>query len=195
MNFNPFNRRQFLNRFGMGLGGIALADLLSPAGQAAMAVDHGVLGQPHFPPKAKRIIYLFMSGGPSQLDLFDYKPKLTELNMLPCPPELLKGQTFAFIKGTPKILGSPFKFAQYGQSGGWVSETLPHFSKIVDDVAVVRSMWTVLPSTRPVMFRGSVQASLPFGPSALTAPSPVMLSFTFAGSSMIFLPIRDIANS
>jgi hypothetical protein len=73
-----FKRRQFLNRFAMGIGGIALADLLKGSAGAAPAVDHGVLGQPHFPAKAKRIIYLFMSGGPSQLDLFDYKPLLNQ---------------------------------------------------------------------------------------------------------------------
>jgi hypothetical protein len=83
-----------------------------------------------------------MSGAPPQQDLFDYKPKLNEYNMKECPPELLQGQTFAFIKGTPKLLGSPYKFAQYGQSGSWVSEMLPHFTKIIDDVAVVRSMNT-----------------------------------------------------
>src|ERR1700749_724502 len=73
-----FHRRQFLNRFATGMGGIALADLLKGSAGAATATDHGVLGQPHFPAKAKRIIYLFMSGGPSQLDLFDYKPLLNQ---------------------------------------------------------------------------------------------------------------------
>jgi hypothetical protein len=79
-DLSPFlNRRVFLNRFGLGVGGIALADLLaSSAVAASSASDHGILGEPHFPPKAKRIIYLFMSGGPSQLDLFDYKPLLNK---------------------------------------------------------------------------------------------------------------------
>src|SRR2546429_8189596 len=83
-----------------------------------------------------------MSGAPPSLDMFDWKPKLAELNQKPCPEELLKGQRFAFIKGVPKMLGSPYKFAQYGSSGAWVSELLPHFTEIVDDVAVIRSMWT-----------------------------------------------------
>ena len=78
MNSHPFNRRQFLNRAGMGLGGIALADLLSQ--NVLAAADRGSLGLPHFAPKAKRVIYLFMSGGPSQLDLFDYKPLLNQRN-------------------------------------------------------------------------------------------------------------------
>ena len=83
---------------------------------------------PHFAPKAKHVIYLHMSGAPPQHDLFDYKPELVKHHMQPCPDELLKNQRFAFIKGHPKLLGTPYKFAQYGQSGAWVSELLPHFS-------------------------------------------------------------------
>jgi hypothetical protein len=98
--------------------------------------------KPHFAPKAKRVIYLHMSGAPPQLDLFDYKPKLNELNMQECPAELLKNQRFAFIKGTPKLLGSPHKFQQHGQSGAWTSELWPNFSKHVDEVAFIKSMVT-----------------------------------------------------
>ncbi len=83
-----------------------------------------------------------MSGAPPSLDMFDWKPKLAELNLKPCPEELLKGQRFAFIKGVPRMLGSPYKFARHGKSGAWVSEMLPHFTEIVDDVAIVKSMWT-----------------------------------------------------
>ena len=84
-----------------------------------------------------------MTGAPPQHDLFDCKPKLvTSITCKDVPEELLKGETFAFIKGTPKLLGSPYKFAQHGQSGAWVSEMLPHFTKIVDDVALMRSMNT-----------------------------------------------------
>jgi hypothetical protein len=83
-----------------------------------------------------------MSGAPPSLDLFDYKPKLKELHMKPCPEELLKGQRFAFIKGVPKMLGSPFDFKQYGQGGAWFSQILPHMAGVADDLAVVRSMWT-----------------------------------------------------
>ena len=122
-----FKRRQFLNRFAMGIGGIALADLLKGSAGAAPAVDHGVLGQPHFPAKAKRIIYLFMSGGPSQLDLFDYKPRLTGMS----------GN-----QSSIPLVGSPFKFAQHGQSGAWFSELLPHTATLADDLCVVRSMFT-----------------------------------------------------
>ena len=83
-----------------------------------------------------------MSGAPPQQDLFDYKPELVKHNMQPCPDELLKNQRFAFIKGHPKLLGTPYKFQQHGQSGAWISELLPHIGEVVDDIAVIRSMYT-----------------------------------------------------
>ncbi len=95
-----------------------------------------------FPRSAKNIIYLFMAGGPSQLDLFDYKPALTKFDGQPVPEELIKGERFAFIKGIPKLLGSPHHFAKYGQSGAELSVPLPHLAKIVDDVAIVKSLHT-----------------------------------------------------
>ena len=97
---------------------------------------------PHFAPKAKRVIYLHMSGGPPQQDLFDFKPELVKHHLQPCPDSLLKNQKFAFIKGHPKLLGSPYKFAKCGQSGAVVSELLPELRGVVDDIAVVRSMYT-----------------------------------------------------
>jgi hypothetical protein len=140
-------RREFLKGSGFSLGAIALGTLLQREGQAA-AGARPAAGNPlalrptHFRPRAKNIIYLHMSGAPPQQELFDYKPRLVELHMKECPPELLKNQRFAFIKGTPKLLGSPYKFKQHGKSGAWVSELLPHFSGVVDDVAIVRSMHT-----------------------------------------------------
>jgi hypothetical protein len=94
------------------------------------------------PARAKAVIYLHMSGAPPSLDLFDYKPKLAELHMKPCPEELLKGQRFAFIKGVPKLLGSPYKFSQHGQNGAWFGETIPHIAGLADDICLVRSLWT-----------------------------------------------------
>jgi hypothetical protein len=94
------------------------------------------------PGKAKNIIYLHMSGAPPTLDMFDYKPELVKLNMQPCPDALMKGERFAFIKGVPKMLGTPYKFKQYGQSGAWISEMLPHTAGIADDIAIIRSMNT-----------------------------------------------------
>jgi hypothetical protein len=96
----------------------------------------------HHTPKAKNIIFLFMAGAPSQLDLFDYKPALNKLDGQPCPEELIKGERFAFIKGIPKLLGSPHKFAKYGHSGAELSNLLPHLGSVVDDIAIVKSMHT-----------------------------------------------------
>src|SRR6186713_3400814 len=141
-----FNRRAFLNRFGLGLGGIALADILSSdAAVASSVADHGVLNEPHYPPKAKRIIYLFMSGGPSQMDLFDYKPLLNEKNGQDLPDSVRKGQRLTGMsahQATLPLAGSVFKFAQHGKSGAWVSDLLPHTAKMVDDLCFVRSMHT-----------------------------------------------------
>jgi hypothetical protein len=141
-------RRQFLKHGSLGLGAAALASLLGD-GRAARAADApgapvGPLApkKPHFAAKAKRVIYLHMSGAPPQQELFDYKPKLVELHMKPCPDDLLKGQRFPFIKGHPNLLGSPYKFRQCGQSGAWVSELWPHFGDMVDEVTFVKSMWT-----------------------------------------------------
>ena len=119
----PFiNRRQFLNRFGMGLGGIALSEMLAKADSPA---DLGSLGGTHFAPKAKRIIYLFMSGGPSQLDLYDHKPLLNKLNGEQLPDSVRGGQRLTGMSGNQSsipIVGSPFKFTQYGPGGATVSE-------------------------------------------------------------------------
>jgi len=140
-----FKRRQFLNRFAMGIGGIALADLLKGSAGAAQTADHGVLGEPHFPAKAKRIIYLFMSGGPSQLDLFDYKPLLNQRQGEQLPDSVRGTQRLTGMSGNQSsipLVGSPFKFTQYGESGAWFSELLPHTATIADDLCVVRSMFT-----------------------------------------------------
>ena len=138
-------RRQFLKNCQTGLGALALATLLQRDGRAASApnpVNPMTPRPPHFAPKARSVIYLHMSGAPPQLDLFDYKPKLVEHHMQPCPEELLKNQRFPFIKGHPKLLGTPYKFRQHGQSGAWVTELLPHLSKQVDDIAFVKAMHT-----------------------------------------------------
>ena len=93
-------------------------------------------------PKAKSVIYLHMAGSPSQLALFDYKPTLVRLNGQNCPDEFLKGKRFAFIKGVPKMLGTPFKFARHGANGVWLSEVWKHLPGVLDDVAIVKSMNT-----------------------------------------------------
>ncbi len=147
------SRRAFLNRFGMGLGGIALANMIQPvrlfgANTPVISggLDHGILnGQLHFPATAKRVIYLFMAGGPSQMETFDYKPVLNERNGEQLPDSVRQGQRLTGMSGNQSSLplaGSIFKFGQHGRNGTWVSELLPHTAKVVDDLCIVRSMFT-----------------------------------------------------
>ena len=146
------SRRRFLHGFGMGLGGMALADLLraeSPAGDKADSANPGLPDirtlAPHFAPRAKRIIYLFQSGGPSQMDLFDYKPLLNEQHGMQLPESVRRGQRLTAMSGNQSSLplaGSPFRFQQHGESGAWMSELLPHTAEIADDICIVRSMYT-----------------------------------------------------
>ena len=134
-------RRQLFRDCGVGLGSLALASMMGGVAAPAFPADPAT-PKPHFAPKAKRIIYLFMNGAPSQLDLFDHKPKLNELDGKDCPADFLAKERFAFIRGTPKLLGSPYKFANHGKSGAEISDLLPHTAKIVDDLAIVKSCVT-----------------------------------------------------
>ncbi|MGH9659499.1 MAG: DUF1501 domain-containing protein, partial [Bryobacteraceae bacterium] len=127
-------RRFFFQQSGFGIGSLALSSLLNDR----LFAQHG----PHFAPKAKNIIFLFMAGGPSQLDLFDYKPALRRLDGQPIPASYIQGERFAFIKGTPRLLGSPHAFSRHGRSGAELSALLPHTASIADDIAIVRSMHT-----------------------------------------------------
>jgi hypothetical protein len=138
------SRRWFLQQCGVGLGAIALNSLLGPSLSAAtMATDNPLAPkQPHFKPKAKRIIYLFMAGAPSHLDLFDYKPELAKWDGKAPPDELIKNYRAAFINPNANLLGPKFKFAKHGQSGAELSELLPHLATIADDIAIVKSMHT-----------------------------------------------------
>jgi hypothetical protein len=143
-NLRAETRRWFLEQCGVGLGGIALASLLgsSASGEEKLQSNAQAQRGPHFRPRAKRVLYIHMAGAPSHLDLFDDKPKLRELNGQPVSESVIKGERFAFIKGTPKVLGSPYKFARHGASGLELSELLPKLATIADDIAVVRSMTT-----------------------------------------------------
>ena len=139
------SRRHFLNSFGMGLGSIALSSLLKPEALLGATNSRGSLGTSHFPQKAKRIIYLFQSGGPSQLDLYDPKPTLIKKHGTELPEEIRQGQRLTAMSGNQASLplaGSPFKFAPHGQSGIEISDVLPHISSIADDICLVRSMHT-----------------------------------------------------
>ncbi|HEY7326346.1 MAG TPA: DUF1501 domain-containing protein [Gemmataceae bacterium] len=138
-------RRHFFHECGVGVGKIALAGLLTDAftGRSAAApADPLVSRQPHFAPKAKRVIHLFMAGAPSQLDLFDYKPELAKLEGKPLPPSVIGGQRYAFIRPDAAVLGPRFKFAKRGQCGAELSEMLPHLAAVVDDICIVKSVHT-----------------------------------------------------
>ncbi|MDX1983149.1 MAG: DUF1501 domain-containing protein [Bryobacteraceae bacterium] len=139
---NHITRRWFFEQCRVGLGGMALAQLMGGPASAAKADNPLAPKQPHHEPKAKRVIYLFMAGGPSHLELFDNKPQLAKFDGTLPPADLLKGYRAAFINPNSKLLGPKFKFAKYGQSGAEVSELLPHTAKVVDDIAIVKSMVT-----------------------------------------------------
>jgi len=137
---NP--RRWFIEQCGVGLGAIALNHLLAGTGLAQQATDPLAPKKPHFAPKAKNVIFLFMAGAPSHLEMFDYKPQLAKYDGTLPPPDLLKGYRAAFINPNSKLMGPKFKFARYGRSGGELSELLPYTAQIVDDIAIVKSMVT-----------------------------------------------------
>ena len=137
-------RRHFFHRMAGGLGSMALASLLNEklfAGGGSPVNPLEPRGA-HFRARAKRVIYLHMAGSPSQLDLFDYKPKLIAMNNQPCPDSLFKTERFAFIKGVPKMLGTPHKFSRHGKCGLELSSLLPHLASAADDLCVVKSMHT-----------------------------------------------------
>jgi hypothetical protein len=144
-NLSPkeVSRRWFLQQCSVGLGAIAFGQLLAERGYAETTrLDPLAPKPPQFAPKAKRVIFLFMAGAPSHLELFDYKPQLAKFDGTLPPPELLKGYRAAFINPNSKLMGPKFKFAKYGKSGIELSELLPHLSKVVDDITVVKSMVT-----------------------------------------------------
>jgi hypothetical protein len=140
-------RRHFLSKCTTGLGAMWLGGAAGCAWGASGVLKKDPANPlapdvPLLAGKAKRVIYLHMAGAPSQHELFDYKPDLLKLNGKECPKEFLEGKQFAFIQGVPKMLGPQFGFKQYGQSGAWLSDRLPHFSSVVDDVCFIKSMHT-----------------------------------------------------
>jgi len=142
------NRRHFFGRLATGLGTVALGSLLNPrlfAAPGQLLTTQGTLPQLHFAPKAKRVIYLFMSGGPSQIDLFDYKPKLKEFHGQELPGSVRMGQRVTGMTSGQKsfpCVSPMFTFQQHGQSGTWMSDLIPHMGKIADDICVVKSLNT-----------------------------------------------------
>ena len=137
-------RRHFFQQSAAGLGGIALNSLLAGEGSGSERSAANPLApqQPHFPAKAKRVIYLHMTGSPPNLDLFDRKPELVKRNAEDCPDQFLAGRKFAFTSGVPKLMGSPRKWSQVGESGMWMSDAIPNFHEIADEMCVVHSMHT-----------------------------------------------------
>ncbi len=172
-HWNPLQhrtRRQFFEDCGVGVGKIALASLLarsasSGKGHASAFVNPTAPIRSHFAPKAKRVIYLFMAGAPSQLELFDFKPKLAALEGKPIPPSVVKGQRYAFIQPDAAVLGPRFRFARHGQTGVELSEMLPHLSKIVDEISIVRSLRTDLFNHAPAQLFINTGSGIPGRPS------------------------------
>jgi uncharacterized protein (DUF1501 family) len=180
-------RRQFLSTFGMGLGGIALADLIQ-------AAQNPIIGTGHPAPKAKRVIFLFQSGAPSQIDLFDHKPQLIKDHGKQLPDSIRKGQRLTGMSGNQSslpLVGSPFEFKQHGESGAWVSDLLPYTSKIADDLCFVKSMYTEAINHGPgVTFmqtgsqfpgRPSIGAWLDYGLGSLNKDLPSFVVMTTKG--------------
>jgi hypothetical protein len=136
-------RREMFQRLGTGVGAIALSSLLNRDGKAQPAPVNPLAPRPpHFPGKAKNVIYIHMVGAPSQLDLFEYKPVLQRHDGQPVPRHLIEGQRFAFLRGHPNLLGTRFKFKKHGQGGLELSELLPHLGTVADEIAVIKTVRT-----------------------------------------------------
>ncbi|MEW4489879.1 DUF1501 domain-containing protein [Thalassoglobus sp. JC818] len=193
-HFQYLTRRHFFGQAGLGLGSAALATLMGNSAQAAApsaAASPGLPDLPHFAPKAKRAIYLFAAGAPSQLDTFDYKPKLDELFDTDLPESIRQGQRLTTMTSGQSrfpIAPSKFKFEQYGQSGAWVSELLPHTAKMVDDLAIVRTVHTEAINHDPAITyictgnqlpgRASLGAWLSYGLGSTNADLPSFVVMT-----------------
>ena len=163
-------RRQLFANCGVGVGKIALASMLAKSSAHANLFDTDFPSptapkDPHFTPKVKRVIYLFQAGAPSQLELFDHKPKLAEYEGKPIPESVRKGQRYAFIQPNAAVLGPRFKFAKHGQSGAEISEMLPHLSSIVDDISIVKSVHTDLFNHAPAQLFVNTSSGIPGRPA------------------------------
>ena len=141
-------RRHFLKYASGGLGALALTTMLQQENRAettstADGVVNPLAPKPaHFAAKAKRVIYIHCTGSPPHLDLFDYKPELVARTGEDCPDSFLKGRRFAFTSGVPKLLGTPRKFSQHGPNGTWMSDAIPHFHGVADEICLIKSMFT-----------------------------------------------------
>ena len=179
-------RRHFLGRAGTGLGVAALAHLLGREAPAAA---------PHFAPQAQRVIYLFQSGAPSQLDLFDHKPNLTELRGTDLPDSVRRGQRLTGMTSRQEsfpVAPSKFRFARHGRCGAWVSDLLPHTAGVVDDLCFIKSMYTEAINHDPAITffqtgaqlagRPSIGAWLSYGLGSLNRDLPAFVALVSVGS-------------
>jgi uncharacterized protein (DUF1501 family) len=165
MNLQHNTRRHFFETCGIGVGKLALASMLaSDFGSSANAAPLSPRGL-HHPAKAKRVIYLFMAGAPSQLELFDYKPKLVELEGQPIPPSVIAGQRYAFIQPDAAVLGPRFKFSRHGQSGAELSEVMPRLAEVADDIAFIKSVHTDQFNHSPAQIFVNTGSPIPGRPS------------------------------
>jgi uncharacterized protein (DUF1501 family) len=193
-------RRQFFSTCGVGLGKIALASLLGGGISKAFASPTDILNltaakPSHYRPKAKRVIYLFMVGAPSQLDMLDHKPTLVKYDGQPIPDSIVKDQRYAFIEKNAALMSSRYKFKKHGQSGNEVSEILPHTASIADDICIIRSMHTEQFNHAPAQIflqSGTAQLGRPsmgswisygLGSEATDLPAFVVLSSGAPGAS------------
>src|SRR6266436_6771594 len=187
---NPFTRRAFFGKAATCLGAAALSSLEG--------------AEPHFAPKAKRIIYLFQSGGPSQMELFDYKPKLKDLAGTELPESIRNGQRLTGMSATQStfpVVPSKFQFAQHGQSGAWVGELLPHTAKIVDQISIVKSMFTeainhdpavtLIQTGAQIAGRPSLGSWLAYGLGAETQDLPAFVVMISPGAGGSGQPLYD----
>lgn len=197
-------RRLFLKECGYGIGAAAMAYLAGGCGSKP-ALTTGYQGitidpanplavrPPHYPGRAKSVIYLHMAGAPSQLELFDYKPALSKLDGQDCPPSFLEGKKFAFIRGVPKMLGTQANFRQHGQSGAWLSDYLPHLSSVVDDIAFLKAVNTdqfnhapaqlLMHTGSPRLGRPSMGSWVTYGLGSENANLPGFVVLTSGGSN------------
>lgn len=191
-------RRHFLRNCQVGLGSIALAGLAGGvvAGNDVPVVDAAnplAPKKPHFPGKAKYVIYLHCAGSPPHLDLFDYKPELVKRNDQECPKEFFEGKQFAFTSKTPTLLGTPRQFKQHGQSGAWISDAMPKLPEVADDLCFIKSMFTeqfnhapaemLLYTGSPRMGRPAMGSWITYGLGSENADLPGFIVLVSGGSN------------
>lgn len=190
-NLQTLTRRHFFGRGALGLGTAALASLLPGRAAAATSATGGLPDLPHFAPKAKRAIYLFMNEGPSQMDLFDYKPKMADMFDKDLPDSIRNGQRLTTMtSGQTRfpVAPSKYKFQRHGKSGTWVSELMPYTARIVDDLAIIKTMWTEAINHDPAVTyictgqqmpgRASLGAWLSYGLGTMNANLPAFVVMT-----------------